>query len=166
MGSGYKFKCSKCRNQYSVSTGTGFIFPDIYTDMVSDIKEGKYGDEWKELMLSEEFVAVDAERNLYVCKECGYWTVDSDLSLYAPNDPDLIRNKQYGIKTVEEWGEVPYVMGGDLRDDYHLLKKWIHKCEKCGSVMHKGTEEEKENLPCPKCGGKPKTESTMYFMWD
>ncbi len=125
-----------------------------------------YGDEWKKLVLSEEFVAVDAERYLYICKKCGHWTVGLGLSLYAPNDPKVIMKRQYGIKTVEEWGEVPYVMRWDLKENYHLLKRRVHKCDKCGGVMHKATDKEESNLPCPKCGAAPKKGSMYLIDWD
>ena len=166
MGCGVGFKCSKCGKEYETHTGIGMGFPMVYKRTIDEVKNGRYGEEWKRLALSEDFVAVDAERYLYICEKCGYWTVDLDLSLYAPNDPETIKTMQYGEKTVEEWGKVPYVMRWDLEQDYHLLKKRIHKCKKCGDSMRIATSEEEYRLPCPECGGTPEKGSICEINWD
>lgn len=165
MGTGYGFKCSKCGKEYCADVGIGFLFPKVYKETLVDVKSGKYGEEWKSIALSEEFVAVDAESYLYACK-CGYWEAVPGLSLYAPNDIEKLKKKKYGEKTVEQWGEVPYVMGLDLKQNYHLLKSRVHKCKKCGDVMHDATQEEKDNLQCPYCGGAPSKEDQELYRWD
>ena len=77
---------------------------------------------------------------------------------------EAIRTKQYGIKTVEEWGYVPYVMGYDLKAEYSLVEVFVHKCKKCRKRMHKATDEELQTLPCPKCGTENATSGLL--MWD
>ena len=163
MGSGYGFKCSSCGYEYDVCTGIGMLFPQEYKKLLSDIKQGKYGTEWKELALSEEYVAVEAERFLYVCGKCNNWKVDYGMSLYAPNEPEAIKKKKYGIKTVEEWGEVPYISSWE---EYHIIKPYIHKCVRCGNDMRKGADKEILSLPCPKCGSKPDPEYFNIINWD
>jgi len=165
MGSGFEFKCSKCGKEYSIHTGVGFLYLRVYEETLKDVKEGKYGEEWKTLALSEEYVAVDAEDYLYVCKKCGHWKVEPGLSLYAPKNVAELKKREYGIKTVEEWGAVPYVMSCDFGDDYQILKRRIHKCDMCGGVMHKATESEECNLPCPYCGGAPEEDHNI-ILWD
>ena len=120
-------------------------------------------------MNSEEFVVADAEKYLYYCKDCKTWKVAEDLSLYAAKDPEAIRKRQFGIKTVEEWGEIPYASGMDFEDDYRLLQKRMHKCPKCRKGMIRYTEGDLDDpvfadLPCPKCGAP--LESSGYIMWD
>ena len=166
MGRGLSYRCSKCGKTYYANTGIGFMFPEVYKETHSDVKSGKYGEDWKELALSGELIAVDAELYLYVCRKCGHWEVEPDLSLYAPNDPEALKKKEYGIKTVEEWGEVPYVMGDDLESDYHILKRYVHKCKKCNDDMHRAAEDEKNSLPCPNCGGTPDKSNPEIVMWD
>lgn len=152
MGSGYDFKCKKCQKEYSVMFGIGMLYPDVYQETVADIKNGKYGLEWQQLMNAEEYVAVNAEIEVYICRECKHWKTDLNLSLYRPKDVEAIRNKQYGIKTVEEWGDVPYVVEYELKEEYNLIKVYVHKCEKCGKPIYKANDTEIENLPCPYCG--------------
>ena len=41
---------------------------------------------------------------------------------------------------------------------------YSYKCKKCGRRMHKASEAEMQNLPCPECGEPNMTEGTI--MWD
>ena len=101
---------------------------------------------------------------VYICDGCGTWEHGTDVSLYAPNDPDSIPQKQFGIKTVEEWGYVPYVMCWDLEKEYHLVKRQYHCCNKCGKRMHKASSAELKTLSCPKCGSDNQAEGALK--WD
>ena len=73
--------------------------------------------------------------------------VETDVTLYAPNDLASISKKHYGIKNVEEWGYVPYVTWDDLKQDHHVFKRYYHKCEKCGNdeVPFEGWYDEEGN---------------------
>lgn len=166
MGQGIGFKCSKCGKEYAACPGIGFLFPEQYKEIQAAAKKGKFGPEWKELVNSGKYIAVDAETYLYVCGKCDYWTVEEGLSVYEPNDPEALANKQYGIKTVEEWGEVPYATMMDFKEEYHILKRRTHKCIKCGSVMHKASREEESRLKCPDCGGEPEADYLGIINWD
>ena len=129
---------------------------------MKDIGEGKYGEERQRLYRETPYAVVDAESELFICDECGNWEVSKNLSLYAPNDPEHIRTKQYGIKTVDEWGHVPYVMKSDLEQEYHLLKDYAHLCSKCGTVMERA-DDVPFVLPCPKCGADNEMEPTIVM---
>lgn len=163
MGNGYCFKCSSCGYEQEVFLGCGMLFPQVFKKVNKEVIEGKYGPEWKELALSQELIAADAYKYLYVCDSCKNWKEDYGLSLYAPNDPEAIKKKRYGIKTVEEWGEVPYVT---TWEDYHLLKEYAHKCDKCGCEMRQAPELEVFSLPCPKCGSPSDQSNISTILWD
>ncbi len=167
MGKGFSYKCGNCGKEYQAFYGIGFLFPQTYEKIMKKAKTGKYGQEWKELSRSKEYVVIDAEDHVYVCGKCNHWSVEPGLSLYEPKDVDTLREKPYGEKTVEEWGEVPYVMASDLQEDYQLLKRRVHKCSKCGSVMHKATKVDLLQLRCPHCGGEPEGDMPdNAIMWD
>ena len=68
MGYGYDYKCKTCKKKYSVRLGIGFSFPSVYRRLLSDIKDGKYGDTFKNILESKKYVAVDAEKELYNCR--------------------------------------------------------------------------------------------------
>lgn len=158
MGDGIKFMCSECGKEYSASWGIGFNFPRVYIKCLLAVKKGKYGSKWKELYLNNQYVAVNADTHVYLCKKCGYWVVEEDLSLYIPNNLDVISKK------IKERGKDYYVMEDELKNEYHLLKRRIHKCSNCGKVMHKANFEEIDKLKCPKCGGKPRLFN--FCFWD
>ena len=164
MGQGYSYTCKKCKCEYSVCPGIGMRYPSVYRDRLAEIAEGEYGPDWQELYNNTPFAAIDAARVVYVCDACDTWEYGTDISLYAPNDPDSIPQKQYGIKTVAEWGYVPYVMKWDLKKEYHILKRYYHRCDKCGKRMHKASLTELQNLSCPECGSKNHAED--FLCWD
>lgn len=169
MGQGFIYKCSKCELETMVTLGVGMLFPDVYQDVLEDAKAGKYGSEWKELANKSEFVAVDATQKFYLCPRCGNWKVDYDLSLYEPFDEDHIRSKQYGIKTVAEWGDVPYASPQDLSNDYSEIAHYVHKCDKCDSAMLEVKEKQFDHLQeiklkCPQCGEL--NEINNMILWD
>lgn len=163
MGNGYIYKCSSCDYEQEVFLGCGMLFPQVFKKVNIEVIKGKYGSEWKKLALSQELISADANKYLYVCDNCKNWKVDYGLSLYAPNNPEKIKKKKYGKKTVEEWGEVPYVT---TWEDYHLLKEYAHKCDKCGCNMRQAPESVAFSLPCPKCGNKPDPEYLTVINWD
>jgi len=152
MGSGYGFKCKKCGHDYNIHCGIGMMFPKEYQSCIEDVKNGVYGDEWKSIASSEKYFAVDASRNLYVCKKCNNWNVEYSMSIYKPKNSNDIMNKRYGEKNVKEWRYVPYVMQYDLNNDYTFIKSYIHKCGKCGNRMRKVDIDHLSVLSCPKCG--------------
>ena len=146
MGTGYSFTCSKCKHRFSASWGIGFSFPQVYEDTVKKIKAGAYGSLWQDLMNTEKY------------EQC--------LSLYIPKDPEHLKIK-YQLDSVEELNERPYILTAEIRAEYRILKRYIHKCDKCSGVMHRATEEEMNVLTCPKCGGEPEKPGYMgMIMWD
>ena len=165
MGTGYSFKCKKCQYEYNVSLGIGFMYPDVYQTKLKEISSGEYGIERKKLFETTPYAAINAEQVLYICGSCHTWEEGTDVTLYAPNNPENIAKKQYGVKTVEEWGTVPYVMKWDLDKDYHVVMRYYHKCPKCGKRMHKASEYEGSILCCPKCG-TPNEDSGLGINWD
>ena len=151
MGMGYDFICKKCGHWYNIHLGSGTMFYKVYQSCIRDIQAGKYGEEWKALALSHEHIAVDAETYLYICESCGNWKTDMDLSLYEPKEPDKIQNEKY-------------FMLWKLEKYCSLLKPYVHKCDKCGEIMHKFNEEQVSSLSCPKCGTENEIAGVIY--WD
>ena len=164
MGSGLSFTCKKCGNNYRVHWGIGIFYPQVYKGVVENIKNGEYGQEWKALFSSKEYVAVEAAICVYHCKKCHSWRDEPDFSLYEPNSLEEIRKMQNERNNDDEWGAVPC---GSFKEDYHILKRRIHYCTNCGEEMQKlMTYEELQKLPCPQCGNIPEEEDSSPFMWD
>ena len=158
MGIGYEFECSKCKYKYSVSLGMGMGYYKEYKRLLQYIKDGVYGNELQQAMKETPYAAINAERVLYICKDCGHWEVSYDVTLFAPNNPNSISKKQ----TDEEWGECSYCNSMELKQEYHILKKYVHKCCKCGKTMHKMSDGEKNN--CLVQSVKRKTMKIPFFV--
>lgn len=46
--------------------GIGMMYPQVYQEAIKDIENGNYGAQWQQLINSEEYVAVNAERYIYL----------------------------------------------------------------------------------------------------
>ena len=159
MGKGYSFKCKNCGQEYGVGFGAGYFYSATYRKKIDEIRSGKLSEQRKELLEKTPYAAISAENVLYVCGDCGNWKLDTDYTLYAPNDPESIAKERFGEKTVEELGYVPYVTSWDLRESYHAIKRYYCSCDKCGKRMHKVPENRLKSLRCPKCGTLNEPES-------
>lgn len=169
MGSGIGYKCKRCLKKYDVSLGVGMFFPSAFKEAIKDIKKGKYGTELRTVIDSGELIVPDAARYFYCCEQCGTWEVAEDLSLYQPKSIPEIKKQQFGDKTVEEWGEIPYATRADFETDYNLVYKNPHSCRKCKKEMTRYDISQFKNdisdeLPCPRCGTKNEPDS--YIDWD
>ncbi len=167
MGRGRRLICNHCNKETNMCFGMGFFFPDEYRDKVKEICDGKYGEEWKILYQSKEYVAVNAYSYLYYCKKCGRWEYGTSMDLYEPKKSNKIRKKKHGDNIVEEWGEISYVIPIDLEDDWKLLKAYNHNCQKCKDPMVR-TDDYKDTifwkLKCKDCGNE--LEDKGFFLWD
>lgn len=158
MGSGYSFHCKKCKKQYDVKEGIGFLYPLEYSEMVQKIKDGKYGKTWQKLFAETPFVAVDASWVVLMCESCRKWKVGQDATLYVPNDVNAIRKNSEDTETID------FITPYDLGESFRILKAYECKCRKCGGRMRKTAVEEAKTLPCPKCGTENEPEHDI--LWD
>ncbi len=153
MGIGIEFTCNKCGHDYCAISGIGFGFPNEYQETVEEIKNGKYGKDWKRLFESTPGAAINAEKEFYVCPDCGAFDTEPNLAVYAPKDPTSPKDEE-----INEY-HTPY----ELQTDYHLVKSYIHKCPKCGKRMHKYRVT--DYLRCPECN-EGQMEPSGQLLWD
>lgn len=166
MGCGREYKCKECGKRYSVALGGGFSYPKVYERTINEISDGEYGPELKAVFESTPYAAINAGKVLFYCSKCKSWETGQDLSIYAPNNVEQLMAKEFGAKTVEEWGGLPYAMKHLLEEDFHLLKEDVHYCKNCGAVMDKIDDvKDFSVLPCPKCGTENEPGKAL-LMWD
>ncbi len=143
MGAGRFFRCPNCGDGCVLATGVGEMYGEEYKGVVKDIKDGVYGEDFKNLMLSRNDVIVDLEKNLYICDKCGEWTVNYCFDFYVP-------------KTKEESERASKkgfcVYPHELKENYECILKVEHTCEKCKSGMRKVAPNEEVSLKCEMCG--------------
>lgn len=162
MGEGVEIRCRKCGADYIVFTGVGMMYPSDCAETMGKIRSGEYGDELKDLILSDPDLAVDCEMDLYVC-ECGHWQTEKNLDVYEPVDNE-VRNRHVNK-------EQPVIAFKDmLKKDYRIVKHYMHVCEKCGKEMklikNADSYARRYGLSCPECGTKNKAELRNRILWD
>ena len=175
MGANVIYKCSKCGKKYWAQEGFGMLFPLVYEETLQKAKDGELGHQMQELALNTKNVAIDAELKVYYCGKCNHWESDTCYSLYAPNFdkpvPEVVPSiwKEIGVKCEErlfDYDAAEYVTEWELKNYYHLIRRYIHKCPKCKSRMHIATKKELDNLRCPDCGGEKDKEFVGFMNWD
>lgn len=155
MGGSISFICNHCRYLKNICTGVGFLFPQKYEEVVKDIKEGKYGEKWRDLFLNTPNAAVNAGLEAYYCPNCGKWKSDYNLSLYIPKDSDE--------QDLTETSLPNYVCPWELPDKWRMFRLFIHKCPDCGKRMRYARQN--DSPACPKCGQRG-TFGPGTILWD
>ena len=157
MGHGYTYRCNRCNYELYVHFGIGFGFPSLYMQTVTEIKQGKYGQKWKDLFENTRGAMIDAESELYVCASCGYCKEDMNLAIYRP------KGDKEGFSTEISDYVYGYVTKDDLKDHYTFVKSYTHPCPECGKRMHKYRAT--DQLKCPECK-EGQLEKSGLLMWD
>ena len=171
MGTLKLYECGKCGYSRGFSLGIGMRYPRASDAMKESIEAGDYGPELKAAYDNCELPAVRPESAVYICPNCGCWDIHRDASIYEPVDVESAKKKQFGIKTVEEWGGIPYVMGYEIESgEYRLVSRYSPVCPECGEgmvrAMEKGEDEpEASALKCPRCGSLSASVAEVGF-WD
>lgn len=163
MGYGFVFTCHKCKEKNWIKTGVGMGYPNLFRRTVQNVKDGYYGNRMKRIAKSIRYAAVDAEKKFYYCR-CEYWKTELDMSIYEPINVEDLLNKQFGIKTVHEWGYVPYVTRCDFEKDYNQVWKYKHYCPRCHREMAEIERFCELPLRCVKCGERLRNDGE--FDWD
>ena len=158
MGDMRTYRCRTCGYNKQLNLGIGMMYPIVSDSTKEAIAAGEYGEELKEAFDSVELPAVCPKRMIYVCANCGCWDVYLDASVYEPTDIEAMKKRRFGVKTVEEWGGIPYVIGRDIASGaFRLVAKYAPVCPSCGGSMRTlpedfGGESDASSLKCPKCG--------------
>lgn len=71
MGKGYLYKCDKCDYTIEYYQGIGFLYQMEAEEMLTAMKQGKFGKRFMEAANKAAAPAVEFSRELYRCKECG-----------------------------------------------------------------------------------------------
>lgn len=150
MGRVYLVKCDHCGYQQQFNLGVGMAFPYTYDKIVKTIKNGEYGDEFKEFFDNHKGAVVDVQTELYRCSECNRLDQDYNLSLYVHKED---KEPEYGIWY--SWSD---------KEDYIFVKSFSHICSECGKRMHIVRESELHKLICPECGESLAVRNDI--MWD
>lgn len=150
MGSGYIYSCDKCKESYSIYLGVGMMYFEQYRGIANQIKKGKLGEEYQSIIKSDKKIVIDADNVVYLCNHCGNWNVEPVLDLYELKAAENLSVEKSDY--VQGFQNVIFKFPSVVKsDNYKLLKKYIHKCSKCGKRTRKLDTIHKKEIPCPKC---------------
>lgn len=166
MGHGMILKCD-CQEHF-INLGIGMAYPRVFKEDLEDARSGRLGEDIQKATQGKQYLAIDAENCFYYCSQCGYWEVTGSHDLYEPKNLELMKLRQFGIKTVEEWGEIPYARGSDF-EEYNLIFKYPHICPKCNIEMVNPKTIGKRVLSkirCQECGSLLREDNERFVLWD
>ena len=166
MGSVHRISCKKCGYNISINDGIGFLFPVVYRETVTKMKNGEFGSQAKAFFEKHPDGAINCESTLIQCKECGEYFEAYDLSMHVPKPENQILDYE---SDEDSYLQMDYVMPSELEEEYDLFEKFSHHCPKCSGeaeVVENFLEKlENGELKCSCCGGELEGE-TNKIMWD
>lgn len=163
MGVGRLYKCPNCGYELQADLGIGIMFPSVHKEFMRKAKEGKLGEDFKNLADRYSNGALDVENVLAKCTVCGNYETVPDLSFYK-RKIELMPNDSGKWRSSAENENKQYAVPWDLSENYEKVKQYLHRCSKCDGKMEILVEEELNHLVCPEC----KTELKIIEMsiWD
>ena len=81
MGRGYTLCCDECGYSLEYLEGIGFMYYREAEEILSDIKAGKYGNDFMKAANDAKKPIVNHSRELYKCMECGELQPDMEIEL-------------------------------------------------------------------------------------
>lgn len=174
MGCGGRIVRCGCQEE-SVLDGVGMGLPSLYQETVRKIRDGKFGNEIKNIVENVRIFTVDVTDAMYHCKKCGHLETMQILNIYVPKDIEKFKKKEVGNwtageprwkSTIEELGGVPYWYPDyDSRNDFVMIYGYKHMCHVCGKKMNLVVPEKIANEKCQKCGKNYEVEE-LGILWD
>ncbi len=156
MGLGYGIYCENCFYNFEAFLGIGMTYTDLYEKTISDIRKGKYGEDYKRFIEEHRMAYVDCENDVAVCTRCGKLDTVINMSLYLPNT----ETTNYRIS---------HVTKAELLWEYHKCMEYNHKCS-CGGdyqiVDNFFSAIEDGTIRCPRCKGMLKRDRDTMIFWD
>ncbi len=164
MGAGYVLECKTpfCRYRRFLSAGVGMRFPVVYQEVMEKARNGEFSEEHAQFLQDHPDGAINAETNIYQCRDCGYYFSGYDLGMYLPkgDNPDVPEKGRWSVAFPAEG--MSYVSPYELKTRYKLYKAYPHHCPKCNGEAGITEEVKDVSEKCPKCGSDLKVSSVLW----
>lgn len=173
MGIVLSCNCKKCGYHFGASVGVGMLYPKVYSENVTAMKEGQFGKQGKAFFETFPDGAITCENIVVQCNDCGQLMEVPELSLYIPKDGYDPTNEDRSIPWSSGFSGkgYDYISFTEIEKHYQLFELYDHRCTYCNghtSVVSGFTESMKEGIDrhvrCPECGSMIAINS-VYF-WD
>ncbi len=147
-------RCGCHKREKELDLGFGGLYEEQYTDIVSRMKAGRFGEEEKNIITYVKYAVVDTTSYIFWCRHCGHYTARESLDLYVPKNLGQAKIFLSGAdKSLDEWSKLPGWWPEEYGYDYHCIRIKQHKhiCPFCKHEMKQISEEEFLKKKCPKC---------------
>ena len=139
MGNLIQFKHSRCHFLYNFRFGKSVFHFRFERTVRKDMRSGKLGDHWKEMMDQYPDGTATVTNALCYCPVCKQFQTEAQISFYKPKE---------GYQP-EFSSEDPDVICF-APNHFELVEKEEMYCQKCGGKVE--VFEDYMKVPCPKCG--------------
>lgn len=169
MGYGYRYRCASCGYEDEVLLGVGAGHSREVGEIYRGFQLGTFGTRMRRVFRKSKLAAVRANHDIFVCEDCGCWSVIADPSIWEPNDPDAAAAEASRSKDpLWEWDVHPAFIDTGA---WHLACTYEPACPKCrGKMRSLGLGEEPGAdvvLACPECGAENHFgNDPSMFRWD
>lgn len=126
--------CEHCGKNHYITTGGGLYFEEYSSSMLRNMKDGKFGEEYKKLVNENKNLYVDCLRKVYYCDKCENWEIKECDDVYSSDSYSIFTHALYTNP-----------------EKFVLLKAYNHICEKCKNSMRILNENEADKLKCLDC---------------
>ncbi len=177
MGMGFTLRCRGCGYKISADFGVGFMFPFAHGEIMEKARTGKLGKTVKQFLEEHPDGALNTEKVLLQCTDCGALHCGPDLSMYVRN-PDVPREEKEKWSVAVPAERAEYVSPSELKEgEAYQFYGYGNICRKCKKPMKPIRQEDLENhgggseeerlrtaVSCPKCREPLWIAGTSY--WD
>lgn len=126
--------CENCGKNHYITIGGGLYFEEYSSSTVHQMKQGKFGEEYKKLVNENNNIYVDCLRRVYYCDKCENWEIKECLDVYFSDAHSIFTHALYTSP-----------------ENFNLLKAYNHICGKCNNTMRMLNENEDNKLKCLSC---------------
>lgn len=123
MGMGYSLLCD-C-GETDILLGIGMMFVDASEGELKAARKGEFGKEAQKRTVGKQNVFMDPNQELFYCKKCGYWKIDSSHNVYEQGN--LVYKHKHTCPNCEEELIIP------KKISRHIVSKL--RCQNCGGKM-------------------------------
>lgn len=118
-----------------------------------EIKEGEWGEKYREFFKRFPNAATNIENGIYICENCGVIFSEINKGLYVAKNDNFFSEESDNIWCVSmsQLGK-KYVSPRELNKEFCLIEKEEHYCPKCSSGVRKINDLSNVIPKCSKCG--------------
>ena len=153
MGYIINYVHKECNFDFEFFEGVGFGTFAMECESRKYMREGEWGEHWKNLIEQHPDGTATLNQALCYCEKCKKYFNEPRIEFYIPKE---------GYHYIPNEGEEDGVPSYIVKEHYQLLEKEVIKCPECDTIAK--IMQKTSQIPCPVCGKKIKGEK--IGCWD